>query len=228
MCCVLFYQVPKFHFVGSETWSSRVDLLRDVGDAARDALTLGVETADLSTFDKYLRATARRNDQANPWFTEVCHITCLLHTKHVWIQLSLDLLLTKAHLNSAVIWPTFHKNMFKSAVVWPTSHKTCLNSADIWSTSHKMCLNTAVIWLSYVFESNCYMTYVTHDPYKTNCCMTYFQHGLCQINFTWLTVHVAQMLYDLVSTRPIWIQPLDDLHPIWPVWIHLLDDLLHT
>ena len=65
-------QASRFHFVGSETWSNRPELLEGVNNVATDALTLGVETADLSAFDRYLKAKTRGSYRGNPWFDEVC------------------------------------------------------------------------------------------------------------------------------------------------------------
>ena len=62
----------KFMFLGSEGWADNMDLIRGagVGKVANGSVTLGMETADLSGFDKYLDNKYPGQYSRNPWFEE--------------------------------------------------------------------------------------------------------------------------------------------------------------
>lgn len=58
-----------FRLVGSETWSDDLTLIEGAGDAVVDAITLGVETADLTDFDGYLVRETPVFYKNNPWYS---------------------------------------------------------------------------------------------------------------------------------------------------------------
>ncbi len=59
-----------FTFLGSDTWAEYQDLITGEGDTAKNAITLGVEQADLPDFDKYLESKIPGSYSDNPWFDE--------------------------------------------------------------------------------------------------------------------------------------------------------------
>ena len=59
-----------FKFIGSESWANYKDIIKGLEDVVENAITLGVETADLTGFDEYLEPKNPNNYFANPWFTE--------------------------------------------------------------------------------------------------------------------------------------------------------------
>ena len=56
-----------FRFIGSDSWAANINF-KTLGETPLNLITFGVETADVSDFDKYLSFKTPANYQLNPWF----------------------------------------------------------------------------------------------------------------------------------------------------------------
>ncbi|XP_033749036.1 uncharacterized protein LOC117333723 [Pecten maximus] len=60
----------RFHFVGSETWGNNMEAIAGNEELVQGAVTLTLESADISDFDIYLGSKSPGNYPENPWFPE--------------------------------------------------------------------------------------------------------------------------------------------------------------
>ncbi|OWF48090.1 uncharacterized protein LOC110453540 [Mizuhopecten yessoensis] len=60
----------RFHFVGSETWGNNMEAIAGNEELVQGAVTLNLESSDISDFDIYLGSKSPGNYPENPWFPE--------------------------------------------------------------------------------------------------------------------------------------------------------------
>ena len=60
----------KFMFLGSKSWANDQSVISEGGKNAKNAITIGVENADVPSFDAYLETKTPQNYNRNPWFKE--------------------------------------------------------------------------------------------------------------------------------------------------------------
>ncbi|XP_069135753.1 LOW QUALITY PROTEIN: uncharacterized protein [Argopecten irradians] len=60
----------RFHFVGSETWGNNMEAIAGNEELVQGAVTLTLESSDISDFDVYLGSKSPGNYPENPWFPE--------------------------------------------------------------------------------------------------------------------------------------------------------------
>ncbi|XP_060080414.1 uncharacterized protein LOC132559805 [Ylistrum balloti] len=60
----------RFHFVGSETWGNNMEAIAGNEELVKGAVTLTLESSDISDFDIYLGSKSPGNYPENPWFPE--------------------------------------------------------------------------------------------------------------------------------------------------------------